>query len=193
MTKTWILSLALLLGCATTDVTPREQTGADPTIARPGRILVYDFGATPSEVAPDSDLAGRYDDHDWSPEETAQARELGEAVASQLVDEIRGMGMPAERGSGAPRPQIGDILIRGNFVSIDTGSAAERMVIGFGAGSSKLTTVVEGYQMTRHGLRKLGQGQVSAGGAKGPGAAVPAAVAIAERLRTRFQEQGWIE
>jgi hypothetical protein len=59
MTKQiWICALALAMGCASTNVTSTSDTGPDPTIPRPGRILVYDFGATPSDVAPDSGLAG---------------------------------------------------------------------------------------------------------------------------------------
>jgi hypothetical protein len=55
----------------------------------------------------------------------------------------------------------------------------KRLAIGFGSGSSELTTVVEGYVMTPQGLHKLGFGHVAAGGSKMPGAAVPAVVAIA--------------
>jgi uncharacterized spore protein YtfJ len=143
---------------------------------------------------------------------------------------IEAMGIPAQRTAGDVRPAIDDILIRGTFVTVDEGSTIERMTIGFGAGASHLTALVEGYQMTARGLRKLGSGSVQAGGGKGPGAAVPAAVAIAtanpiglivttavkaggelsgkstlqgraqqtadaiaERLRERFQEQGWID
>jgi hypothetical protein len=95
------------------------------------------------------------------------------------VDDIRAMGVQAERGSGGPAPAIDDLVIRGNFVTIHEGSAAERMVVGFGAGSAKLTTVVEAYQMTSHGLRKLGSGEIDSGDPEGPGAAVPAAVALA--------------
>jgi hypothetical protein len=84
--------------------------------------------------------------------------------------------------------------------------------------------------MTSHGLRKLASGEIDSAGGKGPGAVVPAAVAlatanpiglvvttaikgegelsgrttiegrakstadaIAARMKTRFQEQGWIQ
>ena len=42
-----------------------------------------------------------------------------------------------------------------------------------------MKTMVEGYQMTDRGLRKLGSGTVDAGASKTPGAAVPLAVLIA--------------
>lgn len=219
----------LALGCATTKMTPPQSAGRDPSIARPGRILVYDFDAAPADVAPDSHVAGQPHEPMTS-EQLAEARKLGALIAQRLADEIEEMGMPAERTPGGIRPNLHDIVLRGTFVTLDEGNVAERMTIGFGAGASHLTTVVEGYQMTENGLRKLGSGQVEAGGGKGPGAAVPAAVAIAtanpiglivttaikaggevsgkstvegraqqtadqiaERLRTRFREQGWIQ
>jgi hypothetical protein len=139
------------------------------------------------------------------------------------------MGMPAELAMADMKPQLNDIVIRGYLLSINPGSAAKRVAIGFGSGASKLTTMVEGYQMTAQGLRKLGVGTVQAGGNKTPGAALglatflatanPAgliissgakvygeasgnstvegrakstAKEIADVLKTRFQEQGWI-
>src|SRR5258708_6068102 len=53
------------------------------------------------------------------------------------------------------------------------------LVIGFGAGTSELDTVVEGYLMTPQGLRKLGSGTLTSSGGKTPGTIMPAAVAIA--------------
>ena len=56
---------------------------------------------------------------------------------------------------------------------------AKRFIVGFGAGTTQMETVVEGYVMTKHGLKKLGSGTVNASGNKAPGLIVPAAVAIA--------------
>lgn len=78
------------------------------------------------------------------------------------------MGLPAERASTATKPQINDILIRGYLPSVQEGSGAERMAIGFGAGSSRLNVAVEGYQMTAQGPRKLGSGKVESGEARDP-------------------------
>ena len=133
-------------------------------------------------------------------------------------------------GNGAvTTPEVNDIVIRGYLVSIEQGSAAKRMTIGFGSGGSELATTVEGYQMTAQGLRKLGSGTLGSKGSKGPGAGVGAAgwlitgspiglivggglkvygeasgsakiegrakataKEIADQLKTRFKEQGWI-
>ena len=50
--------------------------------------------------------------------------------------------------------------------------------LGFGSGNSELETVVEGYQQTAVGLRKLGSGSLNANGSKGPGAALGGAAWI---------------
>jgi len=171
-------ALALGAGCASTQVSDRE-TDVSGRLPRPDNILVYAFGVSPEDVPDQSALAGRVDAAPMTAEELAEGRDLGAEVASALADEIQRMGLPAALPVPGTRPQIDDIVIHGYFVSIHEGSAAERMVVGFGAGASKLTTVVEGFEMTEQGLRKLGSGEVSAGGAKGPGAAVPAAVAVA--------------
>ena len=163
--------LVAVAGCATTKVTKRQQlvTGEIP---RPAHILVYDFAATPEDVPANSSLAGQYSAPSTPPtaEQIAMGRQLGAEIATQLVEEIQGMGMPAERASRQTPLLLNDIMIRGYLVSIEQGSEAKRLVIGFGAGASELRTVAEGYQVTTQGLRKLGSGTVQSGGSKGPGA-----------------------
>lgn len=226
-----LFALAFLAGCASTKVSDQQQlvTGMIP---RPDHILVFDFVATHSEVPADSSLAGEYSEHETpqTEEEIETGRQVGDEIAAQLVEEIRGMGMPAERYNKEMMPEINDILIRGYLISFSEGSTAKRMTIGFGSGSSTLQVAVEGYQVTAQGLRKLGSGTVDAGGSKGPGAALGAAAfiatanpaglivsggmkvygeasgkakiggrakqaarEIADHLKTRFREQGWID
>ncbi len=89
------------------------------------------------------------------------------------------MGLPAELAAGQPEPNVGDIVITGYFESIDEGSAAKRVAIGFGSGGAELTTQVEGYLMTDQGLRELGSREIDSGAGKTPGVAVPLAVTLA--------------
>jgi Domain of unknown function (DUF4410) len=65
------------------------------------------------------------------------------------------------------------------FESVDTGSAAKRIVLGFGSGAVHLKTAVEGYLMTEQGLRRLGSAELESAGGKTPGVAVPLVVAAA--------------
>lgn len=226
-----LLALGLAAGCASTKVTDQQQlvTGLIP---KPSHILVYNFVATPADVPADSVLAGEPNVDTTPPteEQLAEGRKLGAQIASELVTQIQGMGMPAELASPGAKPQLNDLVIRGYLLSVKEGSAAKRIAIGFGSGASELRTLVEGFQMTAQGQRKLGSGTVDAGGNKTPGAALglatflatanPAglivsggakvygeasgsskvegrakstAKEIADVLKQRFQQQGWID
>ena len=224
-----LFAMVVVAGCASTKI--ERDPVVTGKLPRPNNILVYDFSATPADVPAESALAGQ-PDLDTTPqtaEQIATGRQLGAQIAAELVEQIRAMGMPAERASAGTKPQINDIVIRGYLLSINEGSEAKRVAIGFGSGASELRTAVEGFQMTAQGLRKLGSGTVDAGGSKGPGAGVgvvgliatgnPAgliistgmkaygeysgsakvegrakqtAKEIADVLKQRFQEQGWI-
>ncbi len=175
-----VFALALMAGCAQTTVTSRQTYEGGP-IARPGRIIVHDFAATPADVPAGSAVAGQYAQPTTpqTPEETELGRKLGAQVAQELVTEIQGMGLPAVRAQGQPAPSVGDIVLMGYFESVDSGSAVKRMTLGFGQGAADLKTVVEGYLMTDKGLRRLGSGTVDSGTGKAPGVAVPLVMAAA--------------
>jgi hypothetical protein len=142
---------------------------------------VHDFAATPSDVPPGSAVAGHYAQHSTSQTATEinVGRKLGAQVAKELVTEIRGMRLPAVQATGQPAARNGDIVLMGCFESVDSGSAAKRIVLGFGSGAAHLQTAVEGYLMTNKGLHRLGSGTVDSGGGKMPGVAVPIVVAAA--------------
>ncbi|HJU09845.1 MAG TPA: DUF4410 domain-containing protein [Candidatus Binataceae bacterium] len=117
-----------------------------------------------------------------TPEEIETGRKYGAMIAQELVNDIRAMGMPAIEAGPESSPQVGDGIIRGYIISTeggDTGGFAKRFVIGFGAGTAEMDTVVEGYAMTPQRLRKLGSGSLTSSGNRMPGMVVPAAVDIA--------------
>jgi hypothetical protein len=179
-----VASLALCLlamaGCAKTTVT-ESQTYQGPRLGLPDRIIVYDFAATAEDLPAFAAMPGRHATPSTpaTPEQVAAGRKLGAQVAEELVAEIRGMTLPAVRAAAYPSPGEGDIVIVGYFESVDEGSAAKRVVLGFGSGAAELKTHVEGFLMTPQGLRKIGSGDVDAGGGKSPGVIVPLAVAVA--------------
>jgi hypothetical protein len=225
-----LLALVVVAGCASTNVT-QQIPMAKQAIARPNQIWVYNFVAVPSDVPADSSLAGEVSapSAPLTAEQIETGRQLGVLIAQDLVADIQTMGLSAVQAAPGSSPQVGDGVIRGYLVSVQSGGAVKRFVIGFGAGTSEMDTVVEGYLMTPQGLRKLGSGTLSSSGSKTPGMVVPAAVAIAsgnpvglivvggmkvygeasgrnklegrakatadaiaEQLRIRFQDRGWI-
>ena len=226
-----LFALIAVGGCASTEVTERQEYKGGK-LPRPNHIWVYDFAATPAEVPANSALAGKPVEHPTpqTPEQIATGRQVGEQIAAQLVEEFRGMGLPAMRGSSGTKPEINDLVIRGYLLSIDEGDATKRVAVGFGSGASHLSVAAEGFQMTAQGLRKLGGGKGQSGGGKTPGGAVgvagmiatgnpvglivgggvkaygeysgsakiegrakETAKLIAETVKPKFQEQGWIQ
>lgn len=224
-------ALVAIAGCSSVQVTDRQEYRGEK-LPRPDRIIVYDFAATPYDLPAWSDAASVYvgSSAPSSENELATGRALGVRVAQELVRKIGEMGLPAVRAEGQPGPAVGDIALVGYFTSIEKGSAAERIAIGFGEGSAELSTAVEGYLATSRGMRKLGSGEVSSKPGKSPGVLVPFAVTvatanpiglavggavkvgeeasgkssvegvatsvadkIADELRVKFREQGWIE
>lgn len=225
-----LFALILIAGCASTEITSREAIVTEK-MPRPNQIWVYDFAATAADLPADSTLADHHSEHPISQtaEEIETGREVGTEIAKQLVEQIRLMGMPAERATKGTIAQINDILIRGYLVSVEEGSKAKRLSIGFGSGGSELRVAAEGFQKTVQGLRKLGSAVVDSEGGKSPGAGMGLAVLaatnnpvglivtsgvkvygemsgkakiegrveqiveeIADILKTRFEELGWI-
>ena len=103
-------------------------------------------------------------------EQIAVGRKLGAAIAEQIVEALHELGLPAERATGTGvAPRMGDVLVRGEFVDIEEGSRAKRMLIGFGAGASKLTTHFFTYVVTERGPEPVGQAEIESKGGKMPG------------------------
>src|SRR4051794_28859993 len=183
-------ALLLLTACASTEVTSRQAYQGD-RLPRPGRIVVYNFAATPADLPPGLPseaaalgVAPAAATNPPTPEELATVRQLGFLVAQELAKNLRAMGLPAVEGDAAAMPpaslQPDDIALAGYFATVNQGSEAKRLMIGFGSGAPELNTVVEGFQMAPQGtLRRLGGGTVDAGGTKVPGMLVPLAVVAA--------------
>ena len=217
-------------GCASTNIT-QQTPMSSPGLARPNRIWVYNFVGNPTDMPADSSIRGQVGAPSTPPtaEQIEEGRQLGALIAAELVTDINAMGLSAVQAGSGASPQVGDGVIRGYLVSVQGGSTVQRFVIGFGAGTSEMDTVVEGYAVTPNGWRKLGSGTLSSSGNKTPGMVVPAAVAIAtanpiglivvggaklygeasgrnklqgrakatadaiaEQLKIRFKDRGWI-
>ena len=178
-----LLAVFVAAGCASTNVT-QQTPMSSPGLARPNRIWVYNFVANPADMPADSSIGGQVSAPSTPPtaEQIEAGRQLGALIAQDLVADINAMGLSSVQAGPGSSPQVGDGVIRGYLVSVQgggTGSMVKRFVIGFGAGTSEMDTVVEGYAVTPQGWRKLGSGTLSSSGNKTPGMVMPAAVAIA--------------
>lgn len=178
-----LFAFGIAAGCASTTVTEREPRAGTETIARPETIYVYRFAATPADIPPWSAAADRYalPSNSQTADQLTVGRKLGDLVAKELVAEIRKMGLDASKASSETHPKVNDLMLTGYFESIESGSAARRVTLGFGSGAAEVTTVVEGYQMTSEGPRLLGSGKLKSGGRKTLGSVAPLAVFAATR------------
>ena len=85
-----VLALVVAVGCASTEVVKRDSKIGVEKLAKPGRIYVYPFAATPEDVPSWSASAGQHASSTKPPtsEELEVGREVGALVAKNLVTEI---------------------------------------------------------------------------------------------------------
>jgi hypothetical protein len=116
-TVSLFFAVAVLAGCASTKVT--EQTPmVSPGLARPNQIWVYDFIADPAQMPANSSIAADLSAPNTQPteEELETGRQLGAAIAKDLVADIQAMGLSAVQAGPGAAPQVGDGVIRGYLV-----------------------------------------------------------------------------
>lgn len=172
--------LVAALGCASTKVSDVDEYSGGQ-LPKPGRIIVDNFVVTPDDLPAwaQTQLEVAPPTKPMTPKELEAGRKLGASVAGELVQKIDAMGLNAVTAAGQPPPRQNDLVMVGYFTSVDTGSAVERVVVGFGEGDASLQTHVAAYRMNAGSLQKLGSGTTTTGGGKTPGVILPAAVTIA--------------
>ena len=197
------LALAVLLCACATRVT---QTGTNLSgggaLPRPQRVLVTDFDVDPEAVRLDQGIGPRVTRliEPDAPTGTP-AREVQNAISEALVDNIRKMGLPAERALPGTPPRPNDLLVQGQILKIDQGNRTRRLVVGFGAGKSSVQAKVQiyygrggarpellqTYDADANSGRKPGFG-MGAASAAGGGSLAPAALSGA--LGVHSEQQG---
>jgi Domain of unknown function (DUF4410) len=173
----WVLALAVAgAGCATTEVTPTAST-YQGMLPRPQHILVFPFATSPEEVqldrSPTAVAVWQSKGLSAGTERSDVAHAVSQKLATHLVEKIQAMGLPAEVVWGPLPERVGaTLLIDGQFISIDEGNRAERVVIGLGAGRSSVRTAVQvSEQLPEGGRRLVDQFDVDAQSSRKPGMA----------------------
>ncbi len=166
------LVATLALGCAKARIDTIQAAPTYPVV-KPPVVLVYDFAVTLEEAL--TDTFGTYSGR--AGEAESKEIQLGRATAAslseQLVAKLQKKGIAAERALDDRAPPLHAFVVRGQFLDVNKGSRIKRMVIGFGAGSSKLVARVQVYQALDWGLRRIAEAEAVATGSKSPGMAVP--------------------
>jgi hypothetical protein len=179
--------IALLTGCASTNVTQDSQYQG--FVPQPNRVLIYDFAVSPDEVELDSGISEDIQELIHKEPRTEQERAIGkqvaDALAIHLVKEIGALGIPASRASGTSSITNGVLILKGQFISVDEGNQAERVIIGLGLGRTDVRTLVEAYDYNNGNKVLLEKFGVNAKSGDKPGMAETMGVgAIAGHLAT---------
>jgi hypothetical protein len=169
-----IAGMALLAAC--TSAQSQIETTAQ-MLPQPQLVVVDTFATSAEEVQLDEGLSADVEEaikahHGTSrtEQELQVGHQVADALANELVVEIRDMGVQAERGNTVPPGQIG-LLIKGQFVSIDEGNRSERVLIGFGAGRSDVRVDAQVYEVTGGTKRFIDRIEVNAKSGLTPGMA----------------------
>jgi hypothetical protein len=167
-----------LAGCGSdtdAEITNKMSKQDRKTLPPPTQILVYDFAVSPSEVSADSaatnELQGVGDDPNSNAQRAQLEHQITGVVAEKLVEELRDLELPAKRWQGPAPAGPGIYTFEGQFVTIDEGNPAMRMIIGFGAGGTEIKTLVQAYASEPTGKRLLAEADVSAESSRAPGLA----------------------
>ena len=217
------LTVVTLWGCTSVDSAADRQI-AEQRLPRPAAIVVHDFAVAPEEVDPGQPLAGARLVQDTA--RTEREKGVGHAFADEfsvaLVEEIRKLGLPAQRAA-APNLPSGDVLtIEGRFISL-AGDPSAPGIVGFSGDWPNVLADVQLYGTDSSG-EKLSEDievSVSQGGESYPAALLPdptitagqavttpglspaqraklqtaareAAGTVAAQLKPYFAGQGWI-
>lgn len=138
--------------------------------------MVYDFATSPDDVDLTKGIIPELEHLVKKTPRTKEEKSVGRAVANalakELVKEIQNLGLPAERAAGTP-PASGNILeIEGQFLSIDEGNRAERVIIGFGLGRTSVKANVQLYDAAAAGRRAVEKFATDAKSGRKPGMAL---------------------
>jgi hypothetical protein len=175
---TGLASLAVLpvTGCRAT--TQNVATYADQ-LPKPQLIVVHDFTSNPGEVRLQSGLIGRVTEEmraaQGTPVAAQEAKlqdEVTRAMTAQLVQEIAKLGLPVTSAESAG-PVAGPVVtVEGQFLTIDEGNRARRLLIGLGAGASHVRTAVQVFQTNGGQQRLVEDFYTNANSSRKPGLAV---------------------
>ncbi len=178
-------------GCAGAQVT--QQSSAAPISAGPPTaVVVYPFAVDASDVSLNSGIFQvayrNMSGEDQSAQQVQLAHQTAQNICVQVAANLTQKGITAtclQRGVAPTGDNV--LVLDGQFTDISEGNRLRRMVIGLGAGASKVDTVVQVIQKTPQGSSELldfatsaDSGYMPGAGITGPaGAAAGGAVAAA--------------
>jgi len=157
------------IACGQTGIR-RAALVPETNLPRPTRILLYDFAASEQEVKEYQGIMRQQPNiKDASERERLLAKEVKDALAEEVIEGLKPLGFVVERVGRETRATGSDLVIDGQFLTVDEGNPLHRLVIGFGTGGSMVQSQVQVYQGQE--VRKLMEFTTQSDSGKMPGAA----------------------
>ena len=137
-------------------------------------------------------------DENVTAEQTQVAHQTSQNICIQVAADLTQKGINATcLQRGAPPSGSNVLILDGQFIDISEGNKLRRMVIGLGAGASKLETVVEVIQRTDQGSTEVmdfsttaDSGYMPGAGITGPAGAAAGGAAAAATLGVNLAAGG---
>lgn len=161
----------------------QRYSASDP-LPKPDSVLISDFTVPVGDITIDESVAGELHrrlmllqgvDEDSSPEVLAQRVQT--VFAETLASELKKANIPAQDMSAAEPAMSGsDLVVSGEFMAINEGDKAKRIMIGFGRGASDIKTHVTVSSVTQGHSTVALEFNLSSESGKKPGAAATGGV-----------------
>lgn len=184
-TSIQLISIALCIalatgsiGCASANTkgTRRAQT---PRIPAPNGLVIYDFETTGKSIGLDNGRDTNENGRRVSNEDIQNRKEVARVLADVLAEELEDRGFVTSRKSGPIELPPGVMAVGGQVVTVDEGSRAKRIFIGFGSGKSQLSSVAQLYGHTQNGPTQLWEYQNTAASGAKPGVLTTLPIGVA--------------
>ena len=143
-----LLFLAVLIGlslaCARTSMNSTRVLDDGSKLPAPQLVLIQDYDVGADTVKLDSSVGSKLvrsiSSKDSPAEQIELGRSIAQAMSERMAEDIRKLGLPAERSTGA-LPKTGGpfLVIRGQLLTVDEGNRFRRFAIGLGAGATEVS------------------------------------------------------
>jgi hypothetical protein len=176
LSRMYVVLAVVTLGCAGAQVS--QQSSSAPVMAsRPSQIFVYPFAVSASDVSLNSGIFQvayrNMTDENQDAQQQDLARQTAHNICVQIAANLTAKGITTtclERG--VPPTGNNVLLLDGQFTDISEGNRLRRMVIGLGAGASKVDTVIQVIQKTDQGTSEIMDFATNADSGYMPGAGI---------------------
>jgi Domain of unknown function (DUF4410) len=176
LNRMYVLLTVAAFGCAGAQVT--QQSSAAPiTASPPTAVVIYPFAVDAADVSLNSSIFQvayrNMSGEDQSAQQDQLAHQTAQNICVSVAANLTQKGITTTcLQRGIPPTGANILILDGQFTDISEGNRLRRMVIGLGAGASKVDTVVQVIQKTPQGSSELIDFATSADSGYMPGAGI---------------------